>query len=444
MFLLICFLIVLCPLLLGGARDVLIWFWLPYIGMLGLIATLQRDRQRELIQWPFFSMVSFSLIPLTELGRLFIGGAFKGAGALDQVVLHLNDLQFIRMLNPFHPINASMIFIAHLVFFWVCVATFSRKHQWPIKFLRVSAVATALFAAYGIVANELFPDNVLWFSFPDTTPGVRSSFVNRNNYAAFAGLGLLASVLWVRMSLIQTPSEPTNFHPQRALNFAEAKQGTLLPALTCLLLNTGGLMLSGSRGGIVSCLFASCTLMFMLHRSGPKRLYYFAAGGLIILGIGITSDLFISRLEWNSDSFGHRLELLNTMASIVSSSLYTGIGLGNTEQAFRLVANLSDYYGHFRRGHNDLMELLLGGGIICFIAAILCLVSLLRSLWLRYLNFSIDNAALAFCAIIQITIHSLVDFPFQIPGISFALTAILALGFTSNPNKNSMRMGSEN
>src|SRR5262249_15110852 len=66
-----------------------------------------------------------------------------------------------------------------------------RDSAQAMRALRVLAIATTVYAIYGLVAFVITPEKLLWMRRWAYFGDVTSTFVNRNSFATYAGLGLL-------------------------------------------------------------------------------------------------------------------------------------------------------------------------------------------------------------------------------------------------------------
>ena len=200
-----------------------------------------------------------------------------------------------------------------------------------------------------------------------------------------------------------------------------------------------GLLLTGSRGGIISfgiCMFFMA-LLFMF-KSGYRK-YGIVAICLcfIILGYGLYVGIekTVKRFEHLENLYG-RLEIAKSVIPMIHDFPLLGIGWGNFKYMYPRYAP-SEYSGPVSVGyaHNDWVEMTAESGMVgasLFLFALLVYLIRTTRLWFRRSdNFAIGIGAGAIAAVISISIHSFFDFNMHIPANPMALSSILAIGFLS-------------
>ncbi len=220
----------------------------------------------------------------------------------------------------------------------------------------------------------------------------------------------------------------------------EVRQGpmlskkTLLLTLTALLLIGGGILLSGSRTGLVALaviffLFVDgviyLKIRFTLKRK-LKGIFLLAALLVVLMGLQYGRASFIDPNTGQSLGFfpkGNVLELFSDFPIF-------GTGFAT----FRYIYFLYDTGngGWLTHTHNEYLEYLAEGGIVgaalFFFILGLLLFYLLRMWWLRH-NREVKAVVLAVLVSgTAAVLHSFFDFALRIPANGFLLTVIAALG----------------
>jgi O-antigen ligase len=244
-------------------------------------------------------------------------------------------------------------------------------------------------------------------------------FVNRNHFAGFVELTL-----------------PTGL----ALLIFRGLRRDIIP-LTGLLtiVPVGAMILSGSRGGIVSFAFevAVLALLARLRKApeGPRlvalAIVGFAALALVAwLGAGKALERF-STLHPGDVTLSRRASMARGAAHIFLAHPVKGSGLGSLVAVYPRYETLYDGYvvDHV---HNDYMELLAEMGILGGLCGFVFLWILVRearkSFTAEQGHFSRAVHAGAITALCGLLLHSLVDFNLHIPSnaVLFLLQAHLA------------------
>ena len=96
-------------------------------------------------------------------------------------------------LDPEATKFATVRLLAFGAVFWIS-ARFCRDPEKAALTFKVFVIASGLYALYGLVAFFAGNQTILWFDKWAYTNDLTSTFVNRNNYATFAGLGFIAGL----------------------------------------------------------------------------------------------------------------------------------------------------------------------------------------------------------------------------------------------------------
>ena len=255
-------------------------------------------------------------------------------------------------------------------------------------------------------------------------------FVNRNHFAGFVELTLPAGLALLI------------FRGLRRDMIAMTGLLTIVPV--------GAIVLSGSRGGIVSFGFEIAVLTslarFRKAPEGPRlvalAIVGFAALALVAwLGAGTAIERF-STLHPGDVTLSRRASMFRGAAHIFFDHPIKGSGLGSLVAVYPRYETVYD--GHIvDHVHNDFMELLAEMGILGALCGVVFLWILFRDARKCFAaeqgHFSGAIHAGAIAALFGILLHSLVDFNLHIPSnaLLFLLQACLA---TSPPLPSEARM----
>jgi len=271
---------------------------------------------------------------------------------------------------------------------------------------------------FAIVQHFTFNGELYWlFALPEGA-GPFGPFVDRNHFAGFIELTVPLSLALI-------------------VGRARERQRLLLLGLL-IVVPTAALVVSGSRGGIISFLFEVVLLLFLQRapRPGRNRLLGAAAVGLVAaafvawLGWSETLERFA---ELTAGNFSHdrRISMYRDTWKVFEHSPWIGTGLGTLVVAY---PQYESYYDGriVDHAHNDYLELLAETGVaggLCGLAFVLVLVRRgLRNLAHAGAGSigAVRAGALAGCA--GILVHSFVDFNLHIPSnaLLFLLLAVLA------------------
>lgn len=438
-------LLALSPLPFGSARPVWIFLILPIIGLL-LILVL-RNLSPDGVRLRRFNRV---VLPAMTVHLLVCLWAFLQStpwlGELtanplwQQPARHLAGLsgQEYLSLNPGDTRATALIFAAYGALF---ASAFFILHSRPraTMFIKGFFIISALYAAYGVVAQILAPDRLLWFEKWAYEGFVTSTFVNRNSFATYCALGLVAGagLIYRFMDKFDPVSgQKRRVMMVRFLAHLATHGWPLLAGMGALLT---ALMMTGSRAGLLAALVGmSVVLALCLWRGRQRGARGLLAGaGVLVLGLALlfafSGDQTISRLNKLDKDGEARIAAYHLMIEGIEERPLTGYGLGSFREFF--IANRDASFGHrdFRRGHNDYLELALGVGVIAAAAWLLAILGLLVIILRNVVSEASARPMGAICALgatAAVAVHSLVDFSLQIPAVAIAYVTLLACGLS--------------
>ena len=338
-------------------------------------------------------------------------------------------------VDPERTWRALLRLLAACATFWLALQLCRNKDR-ARQLIAAIALAGLAYATYGIVAFFVFPQTILWFSKTSYVDVLTSTFVNRNSYATYAGIGLLASLtLAFRHVLGATPSETSGFG-RRAARVMSSVIGRGGIWIGCGAIIGMALVLTGSRGGIASSLFAIIAMLIVLpvrhsRNAGAAGLAIFVTVFIIAAVLFGFGDIFADRLAAVGLSSDDRLAVYQlTLLSIFDSPL-RGFGYGTFESVFPWYRDASlSIVGHWDLAHNTYVEMFQGLAILpaaLFFAAIVWL----GWLCLRAVLNRQSSATAPLCAVgatVLVALHAMVDFSMQIQAIALTWSALLGAG----------------
>jgi O-antigen ligase len=306
---------------------------------------------------------------------------------------------------------------AYIIIFFLATQSFrTRTELTGLAWFLISFVfAVSLF---GIIQHFTSGQEIYWHQQPQGG-AFFGPYVNRNHFAGFVeltlpvGLGLMVF---------------------RGLRHDVRPLATLM-----MIIPVAALMLSESRGGLVSFAFQIGVLALLAwkrpSREGPRiaALGIFALGALALIvwiGAGRMIERFSNR-PTNDTSLARRFSLARGAAGIVRDHPILGSGLGTLMVVYPRYETVYD--GKIvEHAHNDYMELLAEGGGLGGLCGVAFLVLLYRQARKNFEaeqgHFSRGLHAGAIVALSGLLLHSLVDFNLHLPAnaILFLLQAHLA------------------
>lgn len=299
------------------------------------------------------------------------------------------------------------------------------------------AVLGGAFALYGLLQSMLFPT----WHFGDRTAYVDSLtgfFVNRNVAAAFLILTSLATLVAVDRDLDRV--DPGHWgrliHGRSRLHAIDRR---VLVDVALFALQFSALFLTKSRAGSVVGLLAIAGFVAIRghHRFGAitRRLSWRRSA--IVAGLVLTIvALLAGRVALRWDLYGledNRWCALPAMVETARTAWPWGVGLGGFETAYAPSRDAAcGIIGIWDSAHNDYIQGLttLGAAFPVIVVALLAAVIPPLVVACRRGLRSRSRALAALLAIAAMALHSIVDFPMEVPanGILLALMIAAALG----------------
>lgn len=299
------------------------------------------------------------------------------------------------------------------------------------------AGAGVAYAFYGLLAQSMGSDTILWYQKWAYQGFLTSTFVNKNTYAAYAGFGLICCLALLG-ERFKNRTKTDSHLAQRSKMAALIDSLTLkdYAALFALLLILAALALTGSRAGIASSLIGVtgffAAMLWHKKAHSPRWLWLSLSGlFLFVIFIALGGETLLARLDQNQlgEDMGARWSAYQLEGRAISDNPWLGFGLGSFEPAFRLYRD-SSLPLWFQHAHNDYLEMIMDLGIpvatILFLTLVLLISCCLSGLKKR--KRDAHYAAIAVGASLLVITHAFWDFSLQIPAFAATYAALLGLG----------------
>ncbi|WP_417464338.1 O-antigen ligase family protein [Kordiimonas sp.] len=329
-------------------------------------------------------------------------------------------------------LRTASFFAANLLLFLLVLQTTTRKQD-VFAYLKVMANVSAIYALYGLAAYFAGGEYVLWFKKPDNNDiALSSTFMNRNNYATFVGLGLLCGATITIDSLLTRARgrRPGESHLRRLITYPG---GNIWIYVLGLILMTTAAILTASRAGVLAISLGVGTLVLLsLPRLRPSvRLGILTglAASLLVL-ISISGDLLLDRLSLENGS-GVRLIIYDLILGNWASNPLSGVGLAQFDSLFS-VYRAENIAQPILRAHNDYLEFAYTAGTIALFFLLVPPILLTRIYYRRLSDGSgpYPQFTLGIASSVLVGVHSSLDFPLQIPAVGFYYAIIQAMVYS--------------
>lgn len=317
--------------------------------------------------------------------------------------------------------------------FWLSLQL-CRDGSRAFRLIGAIAAIGAAYALYGITA--LKTGHLPLLAIPSDGRLVSSTFVNRDSYATYAGLGLITGAGLMLHFYQDRISNWTGSvrHQLGALIEATGQRGAALLA-GCFLVSVA-LLLTGSRGGVIAAVVGLMALGASMWRRRSNR----AAASMIPLVFGVVivtaiafafGDIVAGKIDESGFGDPNRAAVyLITWRSVLDRPLL-GFGYGTFIDVFPMYRDRSiSVAGIWGQAHNTYLELLQGLGLLfgsmLIGSVVLLALRCARGAARRQQHGVIP--AIAAAAACLVGVHALVDFSLQMQAVALTFAAVLGAG----------------
>lgn len=442
--------VMLAPLPLGSNRE---WSWTLCAV---LISTLT-------LAWSLLSLVSptrqslkLNPVLITAFALVCVWAVLQTSGAVPDNWKHplwamssgvlaagnTTQLPGSISLAPDDTFTAVMRLLTYgLVFF--LAFQWGRDQRLAKRTLQWLVLAGLAYAIYGLATFWSGSDMLFWFEETGFRQDLRSTFVNRNHFATYAGLILLCAIalFYQHIALHSGPSSPVPLKGRippgaRMTSRMERIEQFALevwkPLIVILLLSTA-LILTHSRGGFISTLVAGAVLIYCFnYRRRIRNLRSLAAiglaGGIAIIAFWLTSEVLLKRLDQTRFDDNQRLIAYEVISESTRDNPILGFGYGTFAGSFRMYRTEA-IHGFLDRAHNTYLEnaFELGWPAALVLFAVIALLFLICIRGLRQRGRDWIYPATGISATVLVGIHAYFDFSLQMPAVAMTYACILGI-----------------
>lgn len=336
--------------------------------------------------------------------------------------------------DPIGGLHHVMRLATYAMIFWIALSH-SKRADDANRFMIWIAVWITLMSTFGIVA-AFTSHNPLLGDFASSS--VSSSFVNRNNFATYAAIGLLANLTLYHHQTINI----SGAGHRQLRNFLEDFFQTNWIFASGVLLCLAGILLSQSRAGLAASGLGLAAL-FLTRGSGSARASLFATlfvVALIGFSISALSAGVLQRVFVHSGEDA-RFIIYPLVVEGITDRPILGHGLGGFQDAFRVYITPDLAGAEIDLAHSSYLENAFELGLPAAIVFFGCLLSIILVI-LRATRKRRQNkrfARFAFSVSVACGFHALFDFSMQIPAIAALFAFILGLGWAQAFSRSDVR-----
>ena len=458
------FLIIFAPLAYGAveawARNVvLIGIGLMACAWLWMFVSLGRPK----LSFPPFFPAAILFLVLVALQLVPLPGALKKfliPDRVPQVTASAGSADWGRLTANTGKTAVGALFLAACLAFCFVLLNSFRHSRWIKPTLTVLLTLGGLEAFYGLLEYWTGHQHIFWYQKIYYLEEVTGTYINHNHFAGLLGPLLLLGIgaFVVRFA---------RFVAGRSYAFAEDGRSVWkkvtataqlirhLPASLALLLSAIALMalaliLSQSRGGLISCAVALGLQVFLLwklrHRS-TESLQALGVLALLAAAVGVVlAPRVLTRFSYAPRDAPERFELWQDSARVVRDYPLLGTGLGTYRDILPRYRPQKDFFfvsgipqpAAINYAHNDYLQLLTECGFVGFGLMAWALVATLRHLFSRFANHADwETAAMGSsltAGIVAFLLHSLVDFNMHIPANALVFCQLLSVALVLAQN----------
>ncbi len=205
------------------------------------------------------------------------------------------------------------------------------------------ARAAVLYAVYGLVLFFAGVEAILWFPKWAYLGDLTSTFVNRNAFATYAGLGLLLCLALAIHALYRATSGGRQSSDDRRLGLRDRVSILITEAGTAvvgiILLGTA-ILLSHSRGGFMATAISMILLILAGAAAGliARRWAVLLLTGMLTLGtllVIVSGETTLDRIAESNELEGDRGFLFSLTSDAIQDAPWTGHGFGAFLPSFK-------------------------------------------------------------------------------------------------------------
>ncbi len=449
--------ILVSPLFFGGIHTYAYTFAFLLIlvaGLLVLRTNVVREGGTLHVRWPDTAMnplfilllvfLIFQMIPLPDFLLTRLSPDAKVAGDMSMPAVSVLDPAFkgnwYALASYNYQVRMSLIrWIVYGVLFFGLVQTLNSRRR-----IEIAVVAILLLCCfetiYGIIQTYSGAGKILWFKYGGDSKSVNGTYLNRNHFAGLLEMGIILAIAYAGAlskksgSIRKSPGREDSLKKRTVRYISEAKllNKRFLVIYASVIMGLG-LILSASRGGIISAAGALLLLGFLFSIKQDyrrKRLIislFSVMTAVYALYVGI--DYTVGRFYAFDTDIQFRLEVTNDALNMFDDYRLAGVGVGNYRHASARYGKSIDY------AHNDWAQFMAEAGIaglFLFIAGIAYYIHALLKKWFAGTDpFSVCLGIAPVAAMASIGIHSLSDFNLHRPANFMMLAAVTAIGYSA-------------
>ncbi|MEN3951661.1 O-antigen ligase family protein [Iodidimonas sp. SYSU 1G8] len=350
-------------------------------------------------------------------------------------------------LDPQAGILGLTRLLAYAAIFWLAVQ-YGRDAGRATRGLTIFAVSGAAASGLALLIWGVGLEAFLWFDRDfieaQTQRGARLAipFVNPNHLASFAGIGLICAV-GLLIGETRGLWRPETESREKLRRFIENVVVTRWYLIAAVLVYVAVLLLSRSRGGLLAALLGvACLVVAVLWRQRPTISAAMVAT-VAVLGVGAvvfapSAGRMADRVAGTEMGMDQRLTIYRNTIDAVAASPWLGYGHGGFPSLYRMYDE-DDVTQVVEAAHSTVLETVAELGIPAALVLFTAMLIPVGLCWRGVVRRRRDQhlPAIAAAMSVAVIIHSMVDFPLQIPALATAFSFIMGLGVAQSTSSKS-------
>jgi O-antigen ligase len=294
----------------------------------------------------------------------------------------------------------------------------------------------AIYAMVGIFALKLMPHGVLFKDMVDNSHYLSSTFASQNSYATFAGMGLITVVALIQRLYRRELHRSGDLLRLKFAALIETTGTQAALPLTMAFMILVSLLLSGSRGGIISTAMGIFALI-VVNVSRARRIgqneallavFVIVLVSATFIGFG---DIVVGRIAERGIFEEGRFQSYMLAIRSIESAPLLGYGYGTYQAVFPMFHDDSmSLWIYWSRAENTYLEVFQGLGLL-FGAMLIGSVIFLVLACLKGAKTAQRAATIPAVAVgvsVLVGVHALIDFSLQVQAVTLTYMAILGVG----------------
>ena len=401
----------------------------------------------------FLAFILFQILPLSAfIVKLLSPHTYADKiKAIELLTRENNSINFSASWMPIayyaHPLFTEILKVlayAGMFFLTLNIIRTKKQADTVIYIFIVLGVFESFYAIYQVFGND---PKVWWW---ESRFGIRGrgsgTYIGANHFAGYLEMiiplsfGFMISQISASSTIFLSGLSGFRKFSQHFIGWFDPKSGyprTIL-LFCCNVVMLLGLLLSGSRGGIISTGIALIVMTILFWFKKRNRRYLLFSFFLILItfiyGMNIGLDTTLERFK-HSEALTARLDVTRSIIPMLTDYPFLGVGWGNFRYLYPRYIKDFDQVSSSGYAHNDWaeagIELGMAGIGILIIGLTVFVVKYLKTWRLRRSLHSVGIGTGVLAGMLAAGIHSFFDFNMHIPANPLTLSILMAIGYLS-------------